>query len=250
VQGGSGKLSCVSEGARRLQPAFVPWVRWEAAASYMQVLFVHGMGRSPISGWSMLRRLRRAGLTTASFGYGVSIEDFAAIRERLVRRITGLSAQGDYVLVGHSLGGVLLRAALHALPCTVPAPRHLYLLGSPMRASRLAQGLQGHLLYRGMTGDCGQLLASPERMAGIGPVAVDTTHIVGTRGIAVTGHRFGDEPNDGVVALSEVSADWVGTQICVTVPHTWLPSSRQVSDILLRSLHDRAQLLRGMVDSS
>ncbi|MEO8545568.1 MAG: hypothetical protein ABI434_18445 [Burkholderiaceae bacterium] len=208
----------------------------------MQVLFVHGMGRSPLSGWPMLSRLQRAGLKTCTFGYCVSVADFATIRHRLVRRIAQLAAQGDYVLVGHSLGGVLLRAALHALPGTVAAPRHLYLLGSPMHASRLAQRLQGHLVYRAMTGDCGQLLASQTRMDGIGPVAVATTCIVGTKGIALTGGPFGAEPNDGVVGLSEVSADWVGEQICVPVLHSWLPSSWLVSDILLQCLRRHQDL--------
>lgn len=151
----------------------------------MRVLFVHGMGRSPLSGWPMLRHLRREGLSTSTFGYVVSVEDFPQIRDRLVARISALAAQGDYVLVGHSLGGVLLRAALNVLPGAVAAPRHLFLLGSPVKAARLAGRLQGNPIYRRITGDCGQLLASNDRMDHIGPVAIVTTSIVGTRGIAM-----------------------------------------------------------------
>lgn len=35
----------------------------------MRVLFVHGMGRTPLSGWPLLHRLRQAGLRTTTFGY-------------------------------------------------------------------------------------------------------------------------------------------------------------------------------------
>ncbi len=34
----------------------------------MQALFVHGMGRSPLSGLPLLVQLRRAGVLTSTFG--------------------------------------------------------------------------------------------------------------------------------------------------------------------------------------
>ena len=107
----------------------------------MRILFVYGMGRSPLSAWPMLRRLRREGLDTSTFAYGVSRENFPVIRDRLVARIRALAGQGDYVLIGHSLGGVLLRAALNVLPATMAPPCHLFLLGSPVKAARLAARL-------------------------------------------------------------------------------------------------------------
>ena len=126
----------------------------------MQVLFVHGMGRSPLSAWPMLLHLKRAGLKTATFGYAVSLEDFHAIKKRLAAKILALAAQGDYVLIGHSLGGVLLRAALNTLPSGTRLPRHLFLLGSPQQPARLAQKLHKNPVYRAFTRDCGQLLGS------------------------------------------------------------------------------------------
>ena len=130
----------------------------------LHALFVHGMGRSPLSGWPMLWHLRRAGVQTGTFGYATSIESFPAITGRLASRISRLAEQGDYVLIGHSLGGVLLRAALNALPPGTRQPRRVFLLGSPIGASRLAKLLHDHPLYRLLTRDCGQLLASEQRM--------------------------------------------------------------------------------------
>lgn len=78
----------------------------------MHILFAHGMGRTPISGLPMLLRLRAKGLRVSLFSYSTALESFDAIRDRLRLRILQVAAQGDYALVGHSLGGVLLRGAL------------------------------------------------------------------------------------------------------------------------------------------
>jgi len=199
----------------------------------MQVLFVHGMGRSPLSGWPMLLQLKRAGLKTATFGYAVTLEDFPAIKKRLVAKILVLAAQGEYVLVGHSLGGVLLRAALNTLPSGTRLPRHLFLLGSPQQPARLAQKLHKNPVYRAFTRDCGQLLGSPSRMSEVGPVAVPTTSIVGVRGMTSTRSPFEGESNDGVVSVSEASAEWISDQVLIPTVHTLLPSSRRVAEIIL-----------------
>ncbi len=117
----------------------------------MQVLFVHGMGRTPLSGWPLLRRLRRAGLHTHSFGHLVSRESSEIIVSRLARRLTQIAGSGDYALVGHSLGGVLLRQALRTLPRTARPPKHLFLLGSPVQMSSIAARMASNPLYRLLT---------------------------------------------------------------------------------------------------
>ncbi|HYN55127.1 MAG TPA: alpha/beta hydrolase, partial [Methylotenera sp.] len=192
----------------------------------LRVLFVHGMGRSPASGWPLLLRIRQAGLKTSTFGYSATFENFDSITARLRKRISLLASSGDYVVIGHSLGGVLLRAALNSLPKGTKQPQHVYLLGSPMQPSRIATKLKSNMIYRAIAGDCGQLLGSPERLKAIGSVAVPTTCIVGIRGIGISRRLFNNEANDGIVSVSEVSAPWVSSHIEVPVVHTLLPSSK------------------------
>ena len=172
-----------------------------------------------------------------SFGYSASRESFAQIADRLVAKVNTLLGEGELILIGHSLGGVLLRQALSALEPHTQSPRHLFLLGSPAHASRLASRLSGNLLFRLATRDCGQLLGSPERMAAVGIPRVRTTGIAGTLGIVGAHGPFGTEPNDGVVALSEVSAGWLKDQVLVPVVHTLLPASRRVAAIVVHRLH-------------
>ena len=91
-----------------------------------------------------------------------------------------------------------------------------------------------------VTQDCGQLLASPERMAGIATVA-RTTSIVGTKGVTGKHSPFGTEANDGVVALSEARASWLTDEVQVPIIHTLLPSSTRVADIILQKLEEDAR---------
>ncbi len=181
-------------------------------------------------------KLQRTGWRTDTFGYIAALEDFDAITARLMPRVAALAARGDYALVGHSLGGVLLRAALRRLPADTRPPRRLFLVGSPVRPSRIAVAVQRNPLYRAATGDCGQLLASTARMAALGAPTVPTTGIVGVRGWSGPRSPFGDEVNDSIVSVSEATDDWLTDTAQVQVVHTLLPYSSAVADVILQRL--------------
>lgn len=202
----------------------------------MVVFFVHGMGRTPLSGSVLLWKLRRAGLKTQTMAYSTAWQSFAQVKQRLIQRLLTLAARDEYVVLGHSLGGVLLRDALAALPADCRRPKHVFLLGSPVQASRLAQAWAHHPLYRWLTGDCGQLLASPARMAQVARPIDPTSNLVGTRGLVLTRRFFVGEANDGVVAVREASAAWMPEPIPLPIIHTWLPSSRRVAQRVLATL--------------
>lgn len=207
-----------------------------AAEQPLRVLFVHGMGRSPLSGWPLLWRLKRAGLRGHSFGYAVSVSDFSTIADRLVDRLEALARHGQYIVIGHSLGGVLLREAIARLQPGGAKPRHLFLLGSPIQAARLAQGLRHNPIFRALTGDCGQLLASRQRMREIKSIDVAVTAVTGIRGTPKRFALFKGEPNDGIVSASETAAEWITDRVELPLVHTLLPSSPRVADAVLERL--------------
>lgn len=202
----------------------------------MHILFVHGMGRSPISGTPMLWRLRRQGHHVEVVAYLAATEAFCDIVERVKAKICHIANNKNYVLIGHSLGGVLLRAALQQLDELPHPPAQLFLLGSPIHPPRLANKSQNELGFQLFSGDCGQLLASKRRLGAIKMPNVKTTAIVGTRGFVLTKRYFQDELNDGVVSKSEVIHPDINAVIDIPVIHTFLPSSRKVSDIILEAI--------------
>ncbi|MGH7523469.1 MAG: esterase/lipase family protein, partial [Gemmatimonadales bacterium] len=137
----------------------------------VDVLLVHGMGRTPLSMWRLARSLRAAGLRTHQFAYTTAWQSVDAIVERLAARLRELSGN-DYIVIGHSLGGVLLRAAISKLGPDVRLPRRLIMLGSPNQSPRLARRFSRASWYRLLNGDAGSLLADQARLARIPVVSV------------------------------------------------------------------------------
>ncbi|MDO6692919.1 alpha/beta hydrolase [Aliiglaciecola sp. 3_MG-2023] len=204
----------------------------------MLILFVHGMGRTPISATPMLWRLRRHGHSVDVVGYFTGTETFAEIANRVSLKIQEMAEKGEYVLIGHSLGGLMLRAALQNMPKNIRSPKHLFLLGSPVSPARLAQKSQHELGFQLVSGDCGQLLASAARLSKIPMPSIPKTAIVGTRSFPLTKKYFLEDENDGVVSVSECAHQDISEVIKVPVVHTFLPSSRKVSRVIVDKISD------------
>lgn len=185
----------------------------------MRIVLVHGMGRTPLSLRRLAGRLRHEGYAPRQFGYLAAFEAFDDIVDRLAR-VLAEEAGRPYAAIGHSLGGLLLRAAAVRLAAD-QRPSHIVTLGTPHVAPRLARRMNRRRLYRVVHGDAGQVLADPVRMAAMPAFVSPTTIIAGTRGPTGRWSPFGNEPNDGIVSLTEVEAP--GTEL-VQVPalHTFL----------------------------
>ena len=194
----------------------------------MQVLLVHGMGRTPLSMVRLGLRLRAAGMEVHYFAYFAPAESVERITVRLARRLQAMS--GPYIVVGHSLGGVLLRMAIDRLPAGTRRPERLVLVGSPHGAPRLARRLSGWPVYRLISGDAGQLLADPSRMAALPRPAVPCTVVAGTRGFPARLSPFGEEPNDGLVAVAEVIPGEGAETLTLARGHTFLMNAREVRE--------------------
>jgi pimeloyl-ACP methyl ester carboxylesterase len=169
----------------------------------MQLLLVHGLGRTPLSLFGLAAALRRDGHRTRFFGYLPLLESVSRILRRLVSVLRDLSRYKEPVgLVGHSLGGLFLRLAL----AEVPALRvhRLVTLGTPASPPRVARLVWKRFPpFRLFTRGCGRLLISPEAFASLPPLAVPFTIIAGTSGPRGRLSPFGDELNDGLVAVDE-----------------------------------------------
>jgi alpha-beta hydrolase superfamily lysophospholipase len=78
----------------------------------MNLLLVHGLWRTPLSFLALVHRLRRWGYCTEQFGYAAIAQRYDSIVASLVDRLERLAAAAPYAVIGHSLGGVLLRSAI------------------------------------------------------------------------------------------------------------------------------------------
>jgi hypothetical protein len=200
----------------------------------MRVLLVHGLARTPACLLRLAWRLRRAGHRPLLFGYAAWAEPYPRIVSRLVLRLESLARAGEPVgLVGHSLGGLLLRSALAAVPGLRVS--RLVLLGTPNQPPRIASRARRWPLFRAMSRSCGALLASPSEFGRIPAPSVPYTIIAGSAGWRVAGW-FGGEPNDGIVAVSETLVHPGDEPQVFPVWHAFLVSDRDVARAVLRAL--------------
>jgi hypothetical protein len=200
----------------------------------MNLLLVHGLWRTPLSFLLLARQLRTWGYHTEQFGYAAVAQRYEVIVERLARRLDRLAAAGPYAIIGHSLGGVLLRSALPRV--AGPGPRHLVLLGTPNRRPRLAEVLGSHWWYRRLMGECGVNLASPAFYVGLPVPEVPYTIIAGTAGPRVHWTPFGGELNDGIVAVNETRIRDDDQIITLPVTHTFMMNNSAVQEVIREAL--------------
>jgi hypothetical protein len=200
----------------------------------MRVLMVHGLGRTPISFIRLGHALRRQGCATDSFPYAAFAQGMESIVVRLVARLEAIADGGEYAAVGHSLGGVLLRAAVPRM--RPPAPRHLVMLGTPNQPPRAARLARGLLPFRWIAGECGACLSSVSFYETLPRPTVPYTLIAGTRGLTGRWSPFGTEPNDGLVAVSETRIQAEDPVLTFPVSHTFMMNDRRVQAAICQAL--------------
>lgn len=196
----------------------------------MRLLLIHGMGRTPLSLALLGRRLSQQGHRVRYFGYAAFRESFNQIVGRLVATVQATTEQHPYALIGHSLGGILARAALPALAHR--PPRHLVMLAPPNQPPMLAQRLHTQLLYQLTTRDCGNKLADQTFYATLPQPAIHTMIIAGTAGPRGHWSPFGNQLNDGVVTVEETRLGPNTKVILVPSVHTLIMSSPQATRVI------------------
>jgi hypothetical protein len=200
----------------------------------MRLLLVHGMGRTPFSLSLLARFLKREGHQVERVGYVAAFEPFESIRRRVRYRLIKLARRREpYAVVGHSLGGLAIRAALSGLN---PAPVHFIMLATPNKPPRLARRLHRLWAYRLACGESGQLLAREEFFARLPLPTVPYTIIAGTGGPRGRRSPFSGEANDWIVAVEETKIRPDDRPTTLPVGHTFMMNDRQVHAVIRRAL--------------
>ena len=202
--------------------------------SDVHAFLLHGMGRTPCSMFKLALHLRRHGIKTHQFGYVPAFETWSHCLKRLTERINSFSDANPhcvYVLIGHSLGTVLIRGAL---PHVDRPPLACFLLASPAVACLLARKFSSNVLYRLVCGDMGQRLADPEFMASLPIPKVPTCIYAGTKGLTGRFSPFGTEENDTILKVSETSMPDIETYKVRAIHTLIMRSSEVIRDIVAR----------------
>jgi pimeloyl-ACP methyl ester carboxylesterase len=205
----------------------------------MDVVLIHGMGRTPLSMLRLRRRLRRAGHHAVLFGYSPTFETLEGATTRLVKLIERRVDIRHYALVGHSLGTVIIRAALGHLENR--APRACLFMAPPMLACRAARFFSRFRPYQLLAGEMGQLLADESFMLRLPMPPVPTRIYAGVGGPRAAWLPFGMEANDGILSVSEATGRFGAAAVKGPSMHTFIMNSKWVYDDMIRFIETLEQ---------
>ena len=196
----------------------------------MEAILIHGMGRTPAAMSILAVRLRASGIRPHLFGYSVTFERWDECIQRYENFITKRAKTNDYIIVGHSLGTVLTRAVL---PRLTHQPRACFFLAPPTQVCRAAHNFSHRHLIRLFIGDIGKVLTNKQFMDSLPLPGVPTKIYAGTAGPRGRYSPFGEELNDGLLAVKETILPGVPMQ---TVPalHTFIMNSNVVTRDIVR----------------
>jgi pimeloyl-ACP methyl ester carboxylesterase len=161
-----------------------------------------------------------------------TIEEHAARLVQKLQQIAQKYPEEPIHFVSHSMGGVIVRAAVNHPQC----PREAkigkgILLAPPNRGAALARLFQHCPLIRGIFGNKagGQLLTFSEyemRSLGEFPSTMQILVLAGKKGSRFT-QFFVKEPNDGKVTVEETRLNSPHIHKVLHVSHHWIMTSRE-----------------------
>ncbi len=191
------------------------------------VVLIHGLWFSGYILSVLAWRLRRQGFIVHTFSYASVHTDLHANAARLAHFLESLDADTVH-LVGHSLGGVLIRALFHHHPRQKPG--RIVTLGTPHGGSRVAQHLSRFSFWRALMGkSVAQLLAGESQYWRLSSREIGA--ICGTRsfGLGRLLYRGLPRPNDGLLTVKESAFPAAHEHLALPVSHTGMVFSRIVA---------------------
>jgi len=192
-----------------------------------EVILVHGLWVPGVVMRPLAARLARAGFRCHSFSYMGAAQPLAVHVERLVRYARDVSDQyGPTHFVGHSLGGLVVLAALNAHAQV--AVGRVALLGTAARGCYAGRRLARHAPGRWFLGQSEELWREGRAAHWTRPEALGV--VAGSLPIGL-GRLFGALPgvNDGVVSLEETAVEGMADRVVLPVGHSAMLISARVA---------------------
>lgn len=202
-----------------------------AAAAPPGVLLVHGIWNARHWLAPFAVRLRREGLAPELFGYDSVLRDPGQAGDRLIAHLRRRPVE---LLVGHSLGGLVILEALRRTP-DLPV-RRVVCLGSPLRGSGVATAMGNRRAPLSLVLGRSRSLLETGCAPWEGPAEVGVVAGNRARGVGGLFARM-DGESDGTVSVSETRLPGLADHCVVPASHSGLvlsaEAARQTARFLL-----------------
>ncbi len=215
------------------------------------VFVLHGLNRTQLSMAWLAGRLRSAGYAVCNRHYATRSRTLEEHADMLLERVAAEREPGGGAVhfVTHSLGGLVVRCALHrCAPGRPPldAPGRFVMLGTPNQGSELAQQLAHSRAWSALLGrQALEVLADGARFAQWGPPPLVCGVIAGGRGDGRGWNPLLHGDDDGVVTVAGTHVEGEADHLVLPAFHTALPWRRDVAEQVLHFLrHGRFARMR------
>ncbi|MBE1507849.1 esterase/lipase family protein [Rhizobium viscosum] len=195
------------------------------------IVLLHGIRRTSASMRKFENHLQAQGYITRNLDYPSTrypIERLAEIVAEEVEEAADNNREGRLHLIGHSMGGLVIRAMLkNYRPSNLG---RVVMVGTPNNGSQVADFLKKVPLYKAAFGPAGQQLVTDQSTFAhiFGPVDFELGIIAGTRTIdpvssLIIGHQI---TNDGKVTVESTRLAGATDHIAIAANHTFIPSNK------------------------
>jgi triacylglycerol lipase len=206
------------------------------------VVLLHGLNRSARSMRPVERALRRRGYDVLNLSYPSRRANIAELSAEVATRITAWNEHARFDFITHSMGGIVLRAAVASAFLPVARVRRVVMLGPPNRGSELADVLPNlplvGPLYERFLGPAGRELGTGRTSVPLQlpPPAFELGVIAGTKAINPIFARMLGGTNDGTVRVDRTTLEGVADFLLVPHSHSMLMMSSVVVEQALHFL--------------
>lgn len=204
------------------------------------VVLLHGFAAFPGVMWPLAWRLRRLGFATLTPYYpswARALDAHPATLQPQINRFTS-HVEGPLHFVGHSMGGLIIRALLREQ--RPPSLGRVVLLGTPNAGSEIADVLHTHPLARHVLGRAGPLLVTARDdgwRKRLGRVDYPLGVIAGDRcaRLAPFAHAL-PLPHDGKVSVAATHVEGESDHLVLPLTHSGLCFDPRIVRPLVRFL--------------
>jgi pimeloyl-ACP methyl ester carboxylesterase len=188
------------------------------------LVLLHGLGRTRWSLWPVAREAVRRGYQVHNLGYPSRRAPIEELAENVGHRVLHVAGDSAVDVVTHSMGGIVLRAAVAAGILPPEAVRRVVMLAPPNHGSELADRLRDFRVYRLATGPAGQQIGTsddsvPRRLP---PPPFEVGIIAGRRSNNPFFGRVLGVESDGKVTVESTQLEGMRDRVIVDRAHTFI----------------------------
>ena len=200
------------------------------------VVLAHGLGRGDMAMWRFAKNLESANYKVCLLDYSTIGKSVEKVIEQTNQQIDSCISQVPKVhFVGHSLGGLVIRAYLQNNQDKLNSYNigNAVFMGTPNKGSELADHLSESWVMK-VGGEISQSLITGDTSFGNTieevniPMNINIGIIAGTKSSGLTKKHF-NGPNDGLVSVESTKLESMKDFIAVDVGHTSMRNNEEVT---------------------